>query len=170
LRELWEEGNPFAWHLHLESRLIFSTEGDDFLSSLGRPSDYRKCREDCDKFASVFEEAVANLRAGGLSVTFELSNVFLGIRNVATCFSLGILRKPIFSRTAALEIGQHSLRIPNKPFRALERARILCTRGKGQSLLPHEIDSVLDQLGAIEEWVNALKKEVSNLERIQQSS
>jgi hypothetical protein len=170
LRELWEEGNPFAWHLHLESRLIFSAEGDDFLSSLEQPAAYGKCKEDCDKFALVFEEAVANLRASSSSVTFEFSNVFLGIRNAATCFSLGILHKPIFSRTAALEIGDHSLRIPDKSFKVFERARILCTRGKGPNLFPHEIDSALAQLGIIEEWFNVMKKEVSNHERIQQSS
>jgi hypothetical protein len=103
-------------------------------------------------------------------VTFELSNVFLGIRNAATCFSLGILRKPIFSRTAALEIGEYSLRIPEKSFRVLEHARILCTRGKGLNLHPHEINSALGQLDIIEEWLSALKNEVSNHERIQQPS
>ena len=31
LAELWNEGNPFGWHLFLESRLIFSADGSDFL-------------------------------------------------------------------------------------------------------------------------------------------
>jgi nucleotidyltransferase-like protein/YCII-related domain-containing protein len=33
--ELWSEGNPFAWHLFLESKLIFTADGSDFLNSLG---------------------------------------------------------------------------------------------------------------------------------------
>jgi len=32
IRELWSEGNPFAWHLWLESRLLFSSDAEDHLS------------------------------------------------------------------------------------------------------------------------------------------
>lgn len=30
IRELWLDGNPFAWHLYLESKLVFSSEENDF--------------------------------------------------------------------------------------------------------------------------------------------
>ena len=43
IQTLWSEGNPFAWHLSLEARLLFSTEATDFLSSLGNPNRYQRC-------------------------------------------------------------------------------------------------------------------------------
>ena len=29
---IWKESNPFAWHLHLESKLIHSSDGIDFIA------------------------------------------------------------------------------------------------------------------------------------------
>lgn len=30
IRALWSEGNPFAWHLYLESKLVFASDDKDF--------------------------------------------------------------------------------------------------------------------------------------------
>src|SRR6266404_4308825 len=59
--ELWREGNPFAWHLALESRLLYADNEIDFVSELGRPAPYRSCRADCEKFRSLFAEAVTGM-------------------------------------------------------------------------------------------------------------
>src|SRR5262245_60779312 len=53
--ELWAEGNPFAWHLSLESKLLYSPDRSDFLRSLGRPRSYRRCYQDCSKFFVLFQ-------------------------------------------------------------------------------------------------------------------
>src|SRR5579863_9114116 len=58
--EIWGEGNPFAWHLAMESKLVFSTDGSDVLRSLGNPNRYKACRQDCDKFYQLFAEAGAS--------------------------------------------------------------------------------------------------------------
>lgn len=50
IRELWNNGNPFAWHLHLESKLLFSSTGDDFIAGLGVPKEYKKAASDCATF------------------------------------------------------------------------------------------------------------------------
>ena len=52
--ELWEAGNAFAWHLSLESRLIYAADGTDFLRSLGSPSRYSGAVADCLKFRDVY--------------------------------------------------------------------------------------------------------------------
>ncbi len=82
-RELWREGNPFAWHLFLESTLVFASDDGDFLASLGSPGEYRNCVRDCEKFHDVFCEAYDSIRAGSHSNVFELSTLFLSIRNIA---------------------------------------------------------------------------------------
>ncbi|MGL6014245.1 MAG: hypothetical protein ACRC0J_22490, partial [Shewanella oncorhynchi] len=35
--ELWERGNPFAWHLYLESKLVYASDEKDYLLELGEP-------------------------------------------------------------------------------------------------------------------------------------
>ena len=50
IQEIWREGNPFAWHLFLESMLIFASDKFDYLTQLGSPSKYKNCVRDCEKF------------------------------------------------------------------------------------------------------------------------
>src|SRR5260370_33489855 len=54
IQDLWEEGNPFAWHLFLESRILFSGDAKDYLKALGSPNPYRHCIRDCEKFLALF--------------------------------------------------------------------------------------------------------------------
>ena len=131
VNELWEEGNPFAWHLSLESRLLFAFDQIDYLKALGEPAPYKHHVRDCEKFLALFKESFQSIASKTRSTVFDLSTVFLSIRNFATCFSLGTTRKPSFSRHAALELGSHSIPIPANSYRIFERARILCTRGTG---------------------------------------
>src|SRR3982751_3236513 len=57
--EIWREGNPFAWHLWLESRMLYSSNGVDHLKSLLEPAPYLHCVRDCQKFYTLFREAAA---------------------------------------------------------------------------------------------------------------
>src|SRR6266567_8214684 len=77
IQELWREGNPFAWHLSLEARLLFSSDGRDFLQALESPAPYKHCRRDCERFIALFCEARASLTSNGDSKIFDLSTIFL---------------------------------------------------------------------------------------------
>jgi hypothetical protein len=162
IREIWEEGNPFAWHLATESKLLYSSDHSDFLKSLGSPKPYRNCLQDCQKFFSLFMEARLSFGAQADIKIFDLSIVFLSIRNFATCFSLGTLDKADFSRSSALRLGERSLSIPQSAYRILERARILCTRAVGDSITDHEAQMAADQFARIEEWMKGLSAQVGN--------
>jgi predicted nucleotidyltransferase len=87
ISKIWEEGNPFAWHLSIESKLVYSADQSDFLRTLGKPYSYMKCREDCERFLGLFQEARASFESHTETKVFDLSMVFLAIRNFATCFS-----------------------------------------------------------------------------------
>lgn len=158
LRDLWVEGNPFAWHLHLESKLLFSSDGVDFIGSLGVPAAYNACLEDCQKFAHLFSESLEQLLKSRLSATFNLSCMFLGIRNFATCYSLW-RGHPIFSRNSPLLIDI-PLAIDESAFRILTRARVLSTRGIGDALLDKEVMLVLRAAPAIQTWLAQLLTEI----------
>lgn len=159
LRGLWAEGNPFAWHLHLESRLLFSSDGVDFIDSLGVPAGYKAGAEDCDKFARLFSESLDQLSKTRVNATFNLSCMFLGTRNFATCYSLWRGR-PVFSRKSPLLIDT-PLDVDEEAFGVLTRARVLSTRGIGDALSDEDVMLALRVAPAIQAWMSQLLVEVS---------
>lgn len=44
ISELWKEGNPFSWHLYIESKCIYTNNKSSFLKSLGSPSTYNNLK------------------------------------------------------------------------------------------------------------------------------
>jgi hypothetical protein len=162
IRELWQEGNPFAWHLSLEAKLFYSSTGFDLLKELGRPAAYKACKRDCEKFFALFHAASHAIRMGTNSVVFNLSIVFLSIRNFATCYSLGLTSKPNFSRTSALSLGRESIQLTKTNYSVLERARILSTRGFGAPLTQTEAKSALEEFHKIESWMRELLGKVTS--------
>lgn len=160
LKALWEEGNPFAWHLHLESKLLFSPDGSDFLKNLGEPAKYQVGAEDCHKFKILFEKAYKELKLSSNSATFHLSCIFLAVRNFATCHSLSI-GNPIFSRKSPLLV-EPSLSIEPQAFSILTRARLLSTRGYGESITTEEVNTALKAIDVVPQWMDTLRR--SNLQ------
>jgi hypothetical protein len=166
IQELWLEGNPFAWHLSLESKLLFSSNQPDYLEVLGCPESYKNCVRDCEKFFSLFCEAHASINLGSNSRVFDLSTVFLSIRNIATCFSLGVMEQPNFSRNSALSLGANSISLTSSEYHILERSRILCTRGYGKSLTDGEINIAIHGLNEVHEWMYNLVEKAKEHERV----
>jgi predicted nucleotidyltransferase len=159
IREIWLAGNPFAWHLHLEAKPLFLSDGSDFLKTLGAPARYVEHVRDCKKFLFLFMEARRSLERNSNSSVFDLSTIFLSIRNIATCFSLGKTSVPVFSRSSALRLGDRSLAIDDETYKIFEHARILCTRAKGSALEKHAIEQAISRLDHIGEWMEYLVME-----------
>ena len=156
IKELWTSGNAFAWHLSLESKLIFSEDGEDFLRSLGQPYRYTSAAKDCHRFFEIFESAHLAIKHGTPSLVFELSTVFLAIRNIATCYSLASMPKPIFRRDSARMIGSKSITISEYTYSILMRARLLSNRGLGDDVSNFDMCSLLSELETCRQWVDAL--------------
>ncbi len=162
LTELWKEGNPFAWHLASEARIIYSSNGEDFLNQLGLPTPYKKCKEDCRKFYNLYFKAIESIFNGSSSLVFELSSIFLAIRNFATCFLLGKRQIQNFSRRSALQMDEQSIKIHADTFKLLERARILSIRGAGAIITKNELKSSLKDIYSIKTWMTSLLAEIEN--------
>lgn len=154
--ELWDSGNAFAWHLATESKLIYSDDGRDFLNGLGLPSAYITAAQDCRRFREVFEYALSSVQEGTPSLVFELSTIFLAIRNIATCYSLAILPSPTFGRDSARKLGPRSIPISDTVYSILMRARLLSTRGLGDDITDVDTSKLLDELERCRRWVNDL--------------
>lgn len=153
IRELWLMGNAFAWHLSLESRLVYGFDGTDFLQTLGQPSAYNSVTKDCSRFQSVFEFASQSIRNGSSSLVFELSTVFLAIRNIATCYSLAMLPQPTFGRNLAKKLGSKSIDVSEDFYSILERSRILSTRGSGADIDNIDQATIVRELNKCRRWV-----------------
>ena len=169
IQEIWLEGNPFAWHLSLEAKLLHGPDKCDYLRELGPPSAYRQCATDCRRFFALFREARESLEVNDRSVVFDLSTVFLSIRNFASCYSLGVRSAPDFSRNSALHLEEDAIPLGAQPYRVFERARVLCTRGYGASILPDEVAVAMQSLRIVNEWMIKLIKRAESHERLQQS-
>ena len=150
IEKIWNEGNPFAWHLHQESKLLHSSNSSDFIFDLGGPASYSKAREDCERFLEIFRQALNSLRTDNSSVVFDLSAAFLGLRNFSTCFLLGIGRYD-FSRGVALNLMSSLSASDLTAYRIMERARLLCTRGYGDSLTALEEKRTISALPRFED-------------------
>lgn len=154
IRALWSEGNPFAWHLHLESKLMHTSDGRDFLQELHAPYAYTNADVDCAKFIRLFQESLHSLRGTSDSRVFHLSCMFLATRNFATCYSF-TRGRPIFSRRSPLQI-ETPAPVPDDVFDVFVRARVLSTRGIGKALAPDEVSLALQACPAICEWMLSL--------------
>jgi hypothetical protein len=164
IRDLWYEGNPFAWHLYLESKLLFSADGSDFIVDLGCPSDYKKCFEDCNRFYMLFLESQYSLDSSNNSAIFHLSCMFLAARNFAACYSLGS-GHPVFSRSSPLII-ERKVPISMADFNLYERARLLSTRGYGEVLTDSQVERAKAVAPIFVEWMSELLEEGVCDERI----
>lgn len=160
LKELWKEGNPFAWHLFLESKLIYSENDFDIIKNWGAPNVYSNLTNDLAKFSNLFKDSVESLKQSENSKIFDLSMIFLSVRNFASCYSLGYLEDYNFSRDSALNLNNNKLKISNDCYKILERARILSTRGTGPLITKEETKVVLLELDKIEKWFQIITKSI----------
>lgn len=160
IKELWESGNAFAWHLSLESRLIYSNDGVDFIRSLGEPSQYTAGPTDCARFRDIFEASLQSVRAGPPSLVFELSTIFLALRNIATCYSLAKTERPTFGRDSARRIGSRSLDVSDEAYQLLMHARLLSTRGSGEDIRDVDLSALMPELQKCRCWIDAICHEV----------
>ncbi|HAW3884805.1 MULTISPECIES: nucleotidyltransferase domain-containing protein [Enterobacteriaceae] len=160
IKKLWNEGNPFAWHLFLEAKMVFSSDGKNFLRDIGCPSTYKSGLDDCRKFLNIFLSAKESIQSSRLTEVFDLSTIFLSVRNFATCYSLSSCECADFSRNSAKNLGEKSLKMSESSYRILERARVLSTRGVGIILNEKEIIQAKSQLNDVELWMNDLIKNI----------
>lgn len=156
ISELWKEGNPFSWHLFIESKCIYTLGKIPFISSLGAPNEYMELLNDLNKFYQLFIDSKKSIIENRYSIDFDFSMIFLAIRNFASCFSLGYLNKYEFSRDSALKIGEYSIPISDTAYNRLKQSRLLATRGIGEIISEKEVIMVINEFSEIENWFNKL--------------
>ncbi|MEP6646854.1 MAG: nucleotidyltransferase domain-containing protein [Saprospiraceae bacterium] len=166
LAKLWEEGNPFAWHLHAESKLIYTYNGMDLFKIMGIPNNYINILNDLKNLTEIFNEAKESLLNDSQSQVFDLAIIFLVVRNVASCFDLAISRTYNFSRDSALRMHNDGLEINLEIYQTIKNCRIYSTRGEGIEPSSKAINTAIESLPKIEKWIKELSFKTINYEPI----
>lgn len=161
IKNIWIEGNPFAWHLYYESKLVYSSQNNDFLKTLGIPSTYINGLSDCKKFLNILDNSALSASQDKYSLVFDFSTIFLCIRNIATCYSLHF-NTPNFSRDSALKLDKNALTISVDVYKILKNCRLANTRGMNIFLNDSEINLVIHELESIQVWAKRLIELVKN--------
>lgn len=155
IEEMFKEGNPFAWHLYYESKLVYSS-GEDFLLSLGKPSKYSACKADLIKFKKLFDESVDSTRSNEYSIVFDLAMIFLAIRNFSTCYTLGCYERPIFSRQSFEKLTDYPLILDSRIKEMLMMSRISSTRGINYYISSETLSLFEKEIEKIDKWFNEI--------------
>jgi len=155
IQEMYKEGNPFAWHLHYESKLVY-TDNSNFLEDLQNPEPYKNGYEDLIKFEKLFKDSLKSMKEDQFSLTFDLAMIFLAIRNFATCYSLACYKRPIFSRNSFEKLTDFPLILDDKVKNLLMRSRINSTRGINYNIQEMELSLLIDKVDEIKVWFNKI--------------
>jgi len=100
MKSYFDDGRLFAWHLHLESRCVFSAGPENWLQTIGTPAPYRTAKSDVDSLTEILETSLIELRNGSNSEIYELGICYTALRDIAMSASWRMLGLPSFSRDA----------------------------------------------------------------------
>lgn len=151
----FHEGRLFAWHLHLESRCVYSAGPSNWLQSLGRPAPYVRAREDIASLSCLLSDSLAQLSEGSDSAIYEVGICYTALRDIAMAASWRALGAPSFSRYAPFRLPT-PLPLDPEVYENAMLARHFATRGGPR---PGAIERTATALlGApLIAWVNTLR-------------
>lgn len=128
IRQMFENGELFAWHLSVETKALYDPER--FLPSLGSPSEYYDSASDVESFIKVFNGIEHQVQSSPHNAAFETGLVYVCVRNIAMAASSALNAGPDFSRYSpfALE-GVRHCPITRSEFEIAMAARMASQRG-----------------------------------------
>ena len=103
IREMYQNGELFAWHLHAETIPVF--ELHPFLASLGRPQPYEDSALDVGSFQKVLRGIPEQIASNQYNVIYEAGLIYVCVRNIAMAASWKLCRRPDFSRYSPFNLG-----------------------------------------------------------------
>lgn len=127
IKEMYETGHLFAWHLYSESQYIAYPGTKNLIMELGSPKPYTNASQDIAELISILESIQT-----GLNNVYEAGLLYVCLRNMAISASwyseLGLK----FGRKAPFELSKNMPLLPLKieEYDLLAACRHATTRGK----------------------------------------
>lgn len=155
LRQYFLDGRLFAWHLHLEAKLIYSPNGRGYITELGKPAEYRTGLEDISDLSQILMDALTRIVSGSNSEIFEYGILYTALRDIAMSASYVLLDKPTFSRLAPYEIPVE-FPLPRHIYEKAMLARHCSTRGSDLDLR-FDSETAKLELGMFDGWLKEIE-------------
>lgn len=154
IREMFHNGELFAWHISTESRPLFETTR--LIANLGAPQPYLGSADDIRSFQKVLRGIPQQVTENGYNAVYELGLVYVCLRNIAMAASWHLCAKPNFSRYSPFALG--GLR-PCPISRQNYETTMKC-RMSGQRGLPPPAcatpDLALDLFQKLDPWITGI--------------
>ena len=152
LREMFANGELFAWHLFLEARPM--TGSGTFLRSLGRPNTYQDALADAASFSKVMAGIPTQIADSAFNAVYESGLMYVCLRNIAMAASSLLCNRPDFSRYSPF----HLTSIAQCPISVEAYEKTMACRLAGQRGFPPpmdvEADFVIGLYTALAPWLN----------------
>lgn len=157
-RALFESGDLFAWHLHLEARTL---AGKSFSTLVGAPSDYTTAHSDIKELREIARGVEQAVTACSANAVFELGILYVCARNIAMAASWHLACTPSFGRYSPYDLPVN-FPIPIKTYETMIRCRMASQRG----ITPPKVSvsQVLDAQRNILIWSHAVASAVAKFE------
>lgn len=161
LKAMFDAGELFAWHIFLESKVIF--EAVDIFSRLGTPKHYTRASEDISAFFSTLRDVPGQLKSARYNAVYEFGIMYVCVRNIAMSASWHLRPRPDFSRMSPFNLGKE---VPLCPLSKEEYERSMSCRMASQRGLPImdgiSTSSVLAYYDKIGPWIEAVAKVIKD--------
>lgn len=160
IRELYEEGHLFAWHIFQESRKISSTKEADTIDQLGMPSKYLSARDDISSLISILSSIRNAIIKCERNIIYEAGLIYVCARNIALPASSINTMKLDFSRYSPYNLDIESCRfpLPRRDYDLLIQARHASMRGGSPPQM--KVRDSLGQQNEILKWARRIQNYV----------
>lgn len=156
IKQMFDEGHLFAWHLYLESKPLDGSKNDIWFYSLGRPALYTSEDQDISDFIKILGEALIGFK-NGKNIIFEAGLCHLACRNLGLFLSYKTTQTFDFSRYAAINLAPTwKLDIEKSLYDQLVMCRRISSRGQSLEEISHKQLKIA--ITKIILWLTFLKK------------
>lgn len=156
IRDFYESGRLFAWHLHLDSKCIYKEKNESFLDVLGKPALYSNFKSDFESLKEILLTSLSEIENRSTSIIFEAGITYTAIRDLAMVASTKLHNRPCFSRYSPYLLP-HEFPIKRHLYEHMISARLASTRGNE---ITEKNSALLYQLPTnnIRKWLQELEE------------
>ena len=104
LKQMFRNGELFAWHLHAES--IPLMERESVIASIGQPAPYKGALEDVVSFKNILSEIPDQIAIAPENAMYELGLMYVCLRNICMAASSVLCGRPDFSRYSPFNLNR----------------------------------------------------------------
>lgn len=159
IKEMYKEGDLFAWHLHLESICVYSPKKSPLLLEIGKPEPYRRSLKDIEELNIILTSALTSLNYSTVNIIYEIGIIHTCLRNIAMAASSILCKNPCFSINAPFEI---KIAPPLDKLLYMQTAQARHYSTRGISVI-YDWEKLSEKIlkSPINEWVSKIKKAIT---------